>query len=231
MARKNRAAINEDLFDVEQEIQIVKTKKHRLTEEQLKVIDSLYEYPITFVNGTWGTGKTFSCIYGAIQLLKDKKVSKIVVTRPFIPDKGLGALPGSIEEKLIFEMQPILDNFYEIITQNEVEKMMKEGTLKLQYNGKIKGITVQDAVFVCDETQDMDYTDFLQLLTRLGKNSKMICTLSSDQIHRSIAQNSCYYILDCLREYQKVGWVDLIQNHRHGIIRDIVDYIKDMKGV
>lgn len=180
---------------------------------------------------THNTGKTFSCIYAAVKLLKEKKVSKIVVTRPFIPDKGLGALPGSIEEKLTFEMQPILDNFHEILTHSEVEKMMKEGTIKLQYNGKIKGITVQNAVFICDETQDMDYVDFLQLLTRLGKDSKMICTLSVDQIHKSIGQDSCYYTLDCLREYNKVGWVDLVENHRHGIINDIVDYVKKAKGV
>lgn len=180
---------------------------------------------------THNTGKTFSCIYAAVKLLKEKKVSKIVVTRPFIPDKGLGALPGSIEEKLTFEMQPILDNFHEILTQSEVERMMKEGTIKLQYNGKIKGITVQNAVFICDETQDMDYVDFLQLLTRLGKDSKMICTLSVDQIHKSIGSDSCYYILECLRDYNKVGWVDLVENHRHGIINDIVDYVKKNKGV
>ncbi|MEN6294216.1 MAG: PhoH family protein, partial [Methanobacterium sp.] len=132
---------------------------------------------------------------------------------------------------LTFEMQPILDNFHEILNQNEVEKMMKEGTLKLQYNGKIKGITVQDAVFICDETQDMDYTDFLQLLTRLGKNSKMICTLSAEQIHKSIGRDSCYYVLDCLKEYEKVGWVDLIQNHRHGIINEIVEFVKTKRSV
>lgn len=232
MARK-KAKYEEYEQEVEQEVEVqeVRAKRCKLNDEQLKVLDSLYDHPLTFVNGIWGTGKTFSCIYAAIKLLKEKKVSKIVVTRPFIPDKGLGALPGSIEEKLTFEMQPILDNFHEILTQTEVERMMKEGTLKLQYNGKIKGITVQNAVFICDETQDMDYVDFLQLLTRLGKDSKMICTLSVDQIHKSIGKDSCYYTLECLKDYNKVGWIDLVQNHRHGIINDVVDYIKKAKGV
>lgn len=231
MARKKaKYEVEQEVENFEQEQEEIKgVKSQKLSEEQCRVVDALHTYPLTFVSGTWGTGKTYACISGAIRLLKAKKVSKIVVTRPFIPDKGLGALPGSIEEKLTFEMQPILDNFHEIIGQNETDRMIKEGILKLQYNGKIKGITVQDAVFICDETQDMDYTDFLQLLTRLGTKSKMICTLSVEQIHKSITE-SCFYDLSLLKDCGFVGWVELVQNHRHGIINDVVNYIKSKRG-
>ena len=114
--------------------------KQDLNEEQKKVIENYYNYDVTFVEGLWGSGKTFACVAAAIKSFRKKEVDKIVITRPFIVDKGLGALPGEVNDKLLFEMQPIIDNFYTLQGKEETDKMMKDGTLAFQYNGKIKGM-------------------------------------------------------------------------------------------
>ena len=201
--------------------------KQDLNEEQKKVIENYYNYDVTFVEGLWGSGKTFACVAAAIKSFRKKEVDKIVITRPFIVDKGLGALPGEVNDKLLFEMQPIIDNFYTLQGKEETDKMMKEGTLAFQYNGKIKGMTLSSCVFIVDELQDATYTQFMELLTRLGKDSKMISTLSSEQIHSSIGDKSCYFKLKNLEYSGIVGWNALSSNHRHEVINKIIDYLKD----
>lgn len=201
--------------------------KQDLNEEQKKVIENYYNYDVIFVEGLWGSGKTFACVAAAIKSFRKKEVDKIVITRPFIVDKGLGALPGEVNDKLLFEMQPIIDNFYTLQGKEETDKMMKEGTLAFQYNGKIKGMTLSSCVFIVDELQDATYPQFMELLTRLGKDSKMISTLSSEQIHSSIGDKSCYFKLKNLKYSGIVGWNELSSNHRHEVINKIIDYLKD----
>lgn len=201
--------------------------KLELNEEQKKVIESLYNYDVVFVEGLWGSGKTFSCVAAALKSFRKKEIDKIVITRPFIPDKGLGALPGEIQTKLMFEMQPIIDNFYSLQGKELTDKMMSDGTLVFQYNGKIKGMTLSSCMFIVDEAQDCTYPQFMELLTRLGKDSKMVCTLSKEQIHSSIKTESCYYKLQKLKYSGIVGWNELKSNHRHEIINKIIDYLKE----
>lgn len=197
-----------------------------LSEEQKKVVEAFYNYPIVIIEGLWGSGKTFSAVATAIKSMRKREFNKIVITRPFIADKGLGALPGEIESKLTFEMQPILDNFHEAQGKETTDKMIKDGTLKMQYNGKVKGLTMKNCSFLCDETQDLTWEQFKELLTRLGKDSKMICTLSKEQIHKTIGSDSCYYTLRRLKDSGLVGWVNLESNHRHSIINEIIDFLE-----
>lgn len=202
--------------------------RQELNEEQKKVIENFYNYDVVFVEGLWGSGKTFAAVAAAIKSFRKKEVDKIVITRPFIVDKGLGALPGEITDKLLFEMQPIIDNFHSLQGKEETDKMLKDGTLVFQYNGKIKGMTLSNCIFVVDELQDATYSQFMELLTRLGKDSKMISTLSKEQIHQSISERSCYYKLEKLKYSGIVGWNELASNHRHELINEIINYLKDV---
>lgn len=202
--------------------------RQELNEEQKKVIENFYNYDVVFVEGLWGSGKTFAAVAAAIKSFRKKEVDKIVITRPFIVDKGLGALPGEITDKLLFEMQPIIDNFHSLQGKEETDKMLKDGTLVFQYNGKIKGMTLSNCIFVVDELQDATYSQFMELLTRLGKDSKMISTLSKEQIHQSISERSCYYKLEKLKYSGIVGWNELTSNHRHELINEIINYLKDV---
>lgn len=198
----------------------------RLNEEQKIVTELIYQYDVVFVEGLWGSGKTLSAVATAIKCFRKKEFNEIIITRPFIADKGLGALPGNIEEKLMLEMNPILENFNKCQAKTSTEKMLEEGTLKIQYNGKVKGNTFSDAICICDESQDMTYSEFVEILTRLGKSSKIIFTVSKEQIHSKINKESCYYTIKKLKDSNIVGWVELTANHRNDNINKIIDYLK-----
>lgn len=199
-----------------------------LTDEQKKVSDLIQTYDVVIVEGKWGTGKSMAAVATSIKEFRKKKFDRIVITRAFIPDKGLGALPGEIESKLIFEMQPILDNFETAQGKQCTDQMLRDGEIKIQYNGKVKGSTVSDAIYFIDEAQDLTWEGFKELFTRLGKTSKMIITLSKEQIHSSIGKESCYYKLLKAKDSGKVGWIEMSQtNHRNDIINELIDLIED----
>lgn len=196
-----------------------------LNDEQKKVTELIYQYDVVFVEGLWGTGKTLSSVATALKCFRKKEFDEIIITRPFIADK-LGALPGGILEKLYLEMQPILDNFNKCQSKVATEKMLKEDFIKVQYNGKVKGNTFSKAICICDETTDLTTSEFTEMLTRLGKDSKIIFTLSKEQIHKSIGKDSCYYTIQKLRDSGLVGWIELKENHRNSIITKITDFLK-----
>ena len=196
----------------------------QLNEEQKKVTELIYQKDVVFVEGLWGTGKTLASVATALKCFRKKEFDEIIITRPFIADK-LGALPGGILEKLYLEMQPILDNFNKCQTKVATEKMLKEDLIKVQYNGKVKGNTFSKAICICDETQDLSNAEFIEMLTRLGKDSKIIFTVSKEQIHKSIGKDSCYYTINKLKESGVVGWVELTANHRNPIITEITNYL------
>jgi phosphate starvation-inducible PhoH-like protein len=195
-----------------------------LNDEQKEVTRLIYEYDVVFVEGLWGTGKTLSSVATALKCFRKKEFDEIIITRPFIADK-LGALPGGILDKLYLEMQPILDNFNKCQSKITTEKMLKDDLLKVQYNGKVKGNTFSKAICICDETTDLTTAEFTEMITRLGKDSKIIFTLSKEQIHKSIGKNSCYYTIQKLRDSGLVGWVELKENHRNPIITKITEYL------
>ena len=196
----------------------------QLNEEQKKVTELIYQYDVVFVEGLWGVGKTLSAVATALKCFRKKEFDEIIITRPFIADK-LGALPGGILEKLYLEMQPILDNFNKCQSKVSTEKMIKDDFIKVQYNGKVKGNTFSKAICICDETTDLTLSEFTEMLTRLGKDSKIIFTLSKEQIHKSIGKDSCYYAINKLRDSGLVGWIELKENHRNPIITEITEYL------
>lgn len=199
----------------------------QLNEEQKYVSELLHQYDVVFVEGLWGSGKTLAAVASAVKEFRKKNFNEILITRPFIPDKGLGALPGEIQDKLIFENYPIISNFETVQGKEITNKMLKEGLIKIQYNGKVKGMTFCSSICIVDEAQDLTYTEFVELLTRLGTDSKIIFTLSKEQIHKSINSDSCYYTIKKLKHSNIVGWTELTANHRNENINKIIEFLKE----
>lgn len=203
------------------------TLKVELNDEQKHVSELLHGFDVVFVEGLWGSGKTLAAVASAVKEFRKKNFNEILITRPFIPDKGLGALPGEIQDKLIFENYPIIANFETVQGKELTDKMLKEGLIKIQYNGKVKGMTFCSSICIVDEGQDLTYLEFLELLTRLGKDSKIIFTLSKEQIHKSINKDSCYYTIKKLKNSNLVGWTELTSNHRNENITKIIDFLTE----
>jgi phosphate starvation-inducible PhoH-like protein len=140
-------------------------------------IDALSEKRMVFAIGPAGTGKSMLATQYAIQELKNGNISKIVLTRPAVSvDEELGALPGTLIEKLAPFIRPIIDIFEEYYTKQEVIQMMEDGVLEICPLSFIRGRTFKDSIVILDEAQSTTPAQLKAALTRIGNGSKMIIT-------------------------------------------------------
>ena len=125
--------------------------------------------------GPAGSGKTsLACEY-SLDMLKNKNVKKIIITRPTKTiEENLGYLPGDINEKMYPWTIPIFDIFQEYFTKSEIDYYVNENIIEICPLGFIQGRTFKDSVIIADEMQNSSQSQMLMLLTRIGKNSKMI---------------------------------------------------------
>lgn len=211
------------------EKRILKTEpnlKVKLNDEQKEVAKLFYEYDVTFILGDFGSGKSLTAVYLALSSFRKKQFNKIWITRPMIKN-NLGALPGELEDKLHPYVFPILQNLEVCQGKEETEKMKTNGTLQIMPIEVAKGVTFMDSVVIVDEFQDMTYQDFRTILTRLGKESKMIFCGSKQQIDKSINGNSCIHTIMKLEESNLVGFKTLTSNHRNETLSKIINYLEN----
>ena len=159
------------------------------------------DIPYNFLLGPAGTGKTLMATVYAIKKLLDGTYKKIIITRPAVPvDEDHGYLPGSILEKLNPWMLPIIDIFMEFFDNETIEMMFKEGVIEIAplayMRGRNLGAIMIDEnsdkrgfIVIADECQNSTPEQMKMLLTRLGKNSKMIITGDLSQHDRGLAKN------------------------------------------
>lgn len=197
----------------------------KLTEEQKEVARLFYEYDVNFIVGDFGSGKTLTAVYLALTSFRKKEFNKIWITRPMLKTK-LAALPGSIDEKMQPYVFPIYQNIGECQAEASTEKMIKDGVLKIMPIEVAKGVTFMDSCVIVDEFQDMDYQDFRTILTRLGKDSKIIFCGSPQQVDKTMERTSCLKEVLRLRDSGIVGFTELKANHRNPVLSKIIDYLE-----
>ena len=197
----------------------------KLTEEQKEVARLFYEYDVNFIVGDFGSGKTLTAVYLALTSFRKKEFNKIWITRPMLKTK-LAALPGSIDEKMQPYVFPIYQNIGECQAEASTEKMIKDGVLKIMPIEVAKGVTFMDSCVIVDEFQDMDYQDFRTILTRLGKDSKIIFCGSPQQVDKTLERTSCLKEVMRLKDSGIVGFTELKANHRNPVLSKIIDYLE-----
>ncbi len=197
----------------------------QLNEEQKDVMRLFHEYDINFILGDFGSGKSLTAVHAAITSYRKKMFNKIWITRPMLKN-NLAALPGTIEDKMFPYVYPIIQNL-EVCQGKETTKRMRDnGEIEIMPVSVAKGITFIESVVIVDEFQDMTYQDFRTIITRLGKDSKMIFCGSVEQVDSSVGKNSCVYRMLKLKESGLVGFSTLKGNHRNPVLTDIIKYLE-----
>lgn len=200
--------------------------KVSLNAEQKDAIRLFYEHDVNFILGDFGTGKSLVSVYAALTSYRKKQYNKIWITRPMLKNT-LAALPGDMRDKMSPYVYPIVQNL-EVCQGKEVtERMQEKGQIEILPVSVAKGVTFIDAVVIVDEFQDMTYTDFRTLLTRLGKDSKIIFCGSEQQIDPLIGNRSCIFDVLKLQESGLVGFTTLTANHRNPVLTSIIKYLED----
>ncbi|HYW54818.1 MAG TPA: PhoH family protein, partial [Dongiaceae bacterium] len=127
--------------------------------------------------------KTFLAIVMAVRALKNREVSRIVLSRPAVEaGEKLGFLPGDLKEKVDPYLRPLYDALQELLDNGATEKYLERGTIEVAPLAYMRGRTLSDAFVILDEAQNATHEQLKMFLTRLGANSKMVVNGDDTQI-------------------------------------------------
>lgn len=159
--------------------EFVKLKKleFRLTNKQRDVLEVLDENKIITVTGPPGTSKTFIACYSAVQALLAGKCKKIILSKPtevLSGTKDPGALPGTLEEKMAVYAESFTDSFAEFLTEKDFKYLWDSKLIEFKPAQFLRGRSLKDSFIIIDEFQNFDIKALKSIVTRLGRNSKIV---------------------------------------------------------
>jgi phosphate starvation-inducible PhoH-like protein len=200
----------------------------QLNEEQKEAKRLIIENQIVVITGRAGSGKSLVCAQSALDFLKKKQIDCIYNTRAAIEvGKSLGFLPGALNEKFDPYMEALLENLAKCCSdKNEVAKLLQDEKIKALPVQFIRGKTVDD-ILIVEEAQNLTKGEMLAILTRLGKNGKIVINGDNEQIdikNPTGEMNGLTYVIELSKKIEEIKWIKLATNHRSDLVGKILDY-------
>jgi len=150
---------------------------------QRDYINAIQNNTVTLGVGPAGTGKTYLAVAAAVKAFREKKVNRIILTRPAIEaGEKLGFLPGDLQSKVDPYLRPLYDGLYDMIGPEAFQRYMERGTIEVAPLAYMRGRTLDDSFIILDEAQNTTPEQMKMFLTRLGFNSKAVITGDITQI-------------------------------------------------
>jgi len=181
-----------DKFMIEEKIKnknvsdIIKTPKKSViprSEKQKEYVRALRKSDIVISAGPAGTGKTFLAVAVGLTLLLDKKIERIILSRPAVEaGERLGFLPGDMKEKVDPYLRPLYDSLYDLFDFEKIQKMIENGDIEIAPLAFMRGRTLKNSFAILDEAQNATDTQIKMFLTRIGENSKIVINGDPSQI-------------------------------------------------
>ena len=166
--------------------QLIKTPRKSViarSEKQSDYIKALRENDIVMALGPAGTGKSFLAVSVAITLLMEKKVDRVILSRPAVEaGEKLGFLPGDMKEKVDPYLRPLYDALYELFGADKIDKKIETGEIEIAPLAFMRGRTLKNCFAILDEAQNATSTQIKMFLTRIGENSKLVVNGDPSQI-------------------------------------------------
>ena len=153
------------------------------TAGQSRYVEAIRKNTVTLGVGPAGTGKTFLAVAMAVKALKEKQVSRIILTRPAIEaGERLGFLPGDLQSKVDPYLRPLYDALFDMLGAETYQKYLERGNIEVAPLAYMRGRTLDDSFIILDEAQNTSREQMKMFLTRLGFNSKIVITGDATQI-------------------------------------------------
>ena len=183
----NKFMIDEKINNFGKNIEyIIKTPKKSViprSEKQKKYVRALKESEIIISTGPAGTGKTFLAVAVALTMLLDKKIEKIILSRPAVEaGERLGFLPGDMREKVDPYLRPLYDSLYDLLDFEKIQKRIEVGDIEIAPLAFMRGRTLKNSFAILDEAQNATDTQIKMFLTRIGENTKIVINGDPSQI-------------------------------------------------
>ena len=198
-----------DIHNLDQLIRTPKKTVIARSKKQSDYIKALSDNDITIALGPAGTGKSFLAVSVAMTMLFEKKVEKVILSRPAVEaGEKLGFLPGDMKEKVDPYLRPLYDALYDLFGFEKINKKLETGEIEIAPLAFMRGRTLKNSFAILDEAQNATLTQIKMFLTRIGENSKIVVNGDPSQI-------------------------DLINKSQSGLIKakKILSKIKEIKSI
>lgn len=196
------------------------------TVNQRRYIDAIDHHDLTFGLGPAGTGKTYLAVAMAVAAYLNKRVSRIVLTRPAVEaGEHLGFLPGTLQQKIDPYLRPLYDALFDMIDVEKVEKLVERNIIEIAPLAFMRGRTLNDCFIILDEAQNTSIEQMKMVLTRQGFNSKMVVTGDLTQIDLPSGKKSgLVNAVEVLRGVDGIAFVAFDDKDvvRHALVQRIV---------
>lgn len=218
------------------DVHVFRNRLKPRSDNQKEYIRTAAENTITFCQGLAGSGKTHIAIGMALEYLLDQKVNRIIITRPVIEaGEKIGYLPGTAEEKLHPYLLPIIDEINHFISMGQYASLKLNNKIEVVPLGLMRGRNFHNCFIVADECQNASYEQLKMLLTRVGRDSKLILTgdIGQSDLSRHL-QGGFITMINALNDIEGIGNCqlessDIVRNPIIGKILTRLDSLENGK--
>ncbi len=193
---------------------------------QKKYIEAISNNTIVFGIGPAGTGKTYLAVAMAVAAFREKRVSRIILTRPAVEaGEKLGFLPGDLQQKIDPYLRPLYDALFDMLGAESFQKYQEKGAIEVAPLAYMRGRTLDDSFIILDEAQNTTQEQMKMFLTRLGFNSKMVVTGDITQMDLGEGKKSgLVEVVKILKNVDDISIIRLTDKDvvRHRLVQDII---------
>jgi phosphate starvation-inducible PhoH-like protein len=202
----------------------------QLNDEQKEAKALILENPIVVLKGMAGSGKTLVAVQAALDMLFNKEIDKIIITRPTVAKEDIGFLPGDLKEKMDPWLAPIYHNLYALYNKDKIEKELANENIEIVPFAFMRGRTFLNSFVIVDEAQNVTHDQMETVIGRLGKQSKMVICGDLAQIDLKNKKETGFSFLSRIEEHvDGFRVMALKQNHRHEIVSPILKVYQDFR--
>ena len=166
--------------------EVIKTPKRSViprSKKQKEYVRALKTSQIIMSLGPAGTGKTYLAVTVALSMLLEKKVERIILSRPAVEaGERLGFLPGDMKDKIDPYLRPLYDSLYDLLDYDKIQRKIESGEIEIAPLAFMRGRTLKNSFAILDEAQNATETQIKMFLTRIGENSKLVVNGDPSQV-------------------------------------------------
>ncbi len=189
------------------------------TAGQEHYLDTIGECDMTFVIGPAGTGKTYLAMAAAVSALMNKRVDRLILTRPAVEaGENLGFLPGDLEQKVNPYLRPLYDALYSMVGVERFRRFVEQQRIEVAPLAFMRGRTLDHAFVVLDEAQNTTTDQMLMFLTRLGQGSRAVIT--GDITQQDLPKGTTSGLVEAARVLRKIDGIGIVYLTKRDVVRN-----------
>ena len=232
-----RAGQEDRISELTQDVICISSKGRPIkpkTIGQKKYIESVLKNTITIGVGPAGTGKTYLAVAAAVAAFRERKVNRIILTRPAVEaGERLGFLPGDLQSKVDPYLRPLYDALFDMLGAETYQKYLERGNIEVAPLAYMRGRTLDDSFIILDEAQNTSCEQMKMFLTSMGFNSKMVITGDVTQIDLPADKMSgLKQAVRVLKDVEGIGICELTDQDvvRHVMVQRIIKAYADYEA-